>query len=398
MKRKFSVIFILCTFLISVSFLFGSAKKSKVLALDNNVLVEDNFQTKSIYLVDYNSNTVIFKKNEKDKRPIASMCKIMTLILGFDFIKENNLSFEDKIIVSKTASGMGGSQVFLEENGEYKLDDIFKSIVVASANDACVALAEKVCGSEDDFVAKMNEKASELGMDDTNFVNCTGLPKTGQYSTAKDVSIMFRELIKHKEYFNYSTIWTDEISHPKDRKTAISNTNKLVRFFEGCDSGKTGYTSEAGHCLASSAVRNGMRIISVFISSPDSKTRFKEVSQLYNYTFKNYTNKLIVGNENPLEFSVVVKGGKKDSLRVIPEKPIYLFGKIGDKKVVDIDVKIFEGLKAPISKGDIVGEIQVFENGNKIASSKILSYEDILSVNYFDSILKVIKNMQLVKF
>lgn len=398
MKRKFSVIFIFFAVLLSSSLFYGSTKKSNVFADENILDKQLNFQTKSVYLVDYDSGTVVYKKNENDKRPIASMCKIMTLILGFDYVKENNLSFDDKIIVSKNASGMGGSQVFLEENAEYKLDDIFKSIVVASANDACVALAEKVCGSEESFVEKMNKKANELGMNDTNFVNCTGLPKSGQYSTAKDVSIMFKELIKHEEYFNYSKIWMDEISHPNDRKTTISNTNKLVRFFKGCDSGKTGYTSEAGHCLASSAKRNGLRLISVFISSPDSKTRFKEASELYNYTFSNYVNKMIVNDNEPLELKVNVQGGKQEYFTVIPESPIYIFGKIDEKKVVDIDINVNENIKAPIVKGDVVGEIKVFERGNLIASSRILAYEDVPAINYYDSIVKVIKNMKIINF
>lgn len=396
MKRKFSVFFILCALLITSSFMFGHSNKLNAFANDMAFDKDFDIKTKSVYMIDYDSDTVIYKKNENDKRPIASMCKIMTLILGFDYVKENNLSFEDTILVSDNASGMGGSQVFLESNAEYKLNDIFKSIVVASANDACVALAEKVCGSEDLFVQKMNDKAYELGMNDTNFVNCTGLPKVGQYSTAKDVAIMFKELINHNEYFNYSKIWMDEIPHPNDRKTTISNTNKLIKFYNGCDSGKTGYTSEAGHCLASSAIRNGLRTIAVLISAPDSKTRFKEASELYNYAFNNFTNKIIIDNNQPLELKVLVKGGKQEFLTVIPEKSVYVFGKIGEKKVVDINVHIFENIKAPINKGDVVGEIVIFENGSQIACTKVLACEDIFSINYFDSILKVIKNMKIV--
>ena len=196
MKKNFSVIFVLLAFVMAISMFFGKYKIAYAYAEENC-----SYQSKSSYLIDANTKTVIHENNIKERRPIASMCKIMTLVLCFDAIKEGQISLDQNITVSENASSMGGSQVFLESGGEYKVSNLIKSIVVASANDACVAMAETICGSEDEFVFKMNKKAQEFSMNNTNFVNCTGLPGAGQYSTAEDVAKMFLELIKNKEYF-----------------------------------------------------------------------------------------------------------------------------------------------------------------------------------------------------
>ena len=332
MKKIYSVIFILLAFILSMGCFNGFY--STFAHYENEKHLSIN--AKSGILLDYQTNTVIYSKNELEHLPIASMCKIMTLVLCFEALENNVISLGDTVVVSDNASGMGGSQVFLETNGEYLVSELIKSIVVASANDACVAMAEKVCGSENAFIEKMNEKANDLGMNDTVFVNCTGLPQAGQYSCAKDVSIMFRELLKYEDYYKFSRIWTDVVMHPNDRKTEISNTNKLVRFYKGCDSGKTGYTSEAGHCLSASAFRNGMRIICVVIGTPSSKERFNNVSEMFNYAFANFENKKIVDNSKPMDIKVNVANGKKEQLSIIPEKSMYLFCKKNTKKEIEL--------------------------------------------------------------
>ena len=212
MKKRFSFIFILLAFVFTISSI-TTATKPKAFA---DVV---NLQTKckSALLIDADSNTVIFNHNEEERLPIASMCKIMTLLLCFEAIDNGKIKNDDVVVISENASGMGGSQIFLETNGEYIVGELIKGITVASANDACVAMAETICGSESSFIDLMNERAQQLGMNNTNFTNCTGLPKVGQYSCAKDVATMFSELIKHEEYFRFSKIWTDIISHPKDR-------------------------------------------------------------------------------------------------------------------------------------------------------------------------------------
>ena len=389
MKKIFSVFFLFLTILAGFG-LYGNAAINKARA------DEIEHKCKSEILLDADSGTIVYSYNEKERLPIASMCKIMTLLLCFEEKDSGNISFDEKITVSAEAAGMGGSQVFLEANADYPISDLIKSITVASANDACVAMAERICGSESVFVERMNEKAKTLGMENTVFVNCTGLPKAGQFSCAKDVSIMFAELLKHKDYFEYSGIWMDEISHPKGRKTEISNTNKLIKFYSGCDSGKTGYTSEAGHCLAASAKRDGMRLISVVISAPDGKTRFAQASSLFNYGFANYTSKLVVDSENPLDIQVFVEGGKQIDLSVSAEKPVYIFSKKNEKRVFEFNFSPSERVKAPVYKGDIVGKLSIFENGIGIACVNVIARESIEKKTYFDELGFIIENWQLV--
>lgn len=393
MKRKFSVIFIIVAFLLTIS-CFGCFS----LKVKTNVFADQLIEcsSKSAYLIDAKSGSVIFAKNENDRLPIASMCKIMTLLLCFDACESGEINLNDNIIVSNNASGMGGSQVFLEANAEYKVSELIKGIVVASANDACVAMAERLCGSEQSFVDKMNQKAVELNMVNTKFSNCTGLPKPNQYSSAKDVSIMFSKLLEYNDYFKFSKIWMDKIEHPNDRVTEISNTNKLIKFYDGCDSGKTGYTSEAGHCLAASAVRNDMRIISVVISSPDSKTRFNEVSSMFNYVFANYTNKLVLDKSIPLDIEVSVKGGSKDSVQVVAEESYYLFSEKNVKRSVEFDFIPLEKVKAPICKGDLIGKLIVYENGNELTQVNVVAYEDVNRTTYFEAIKNISKNWALI--
>lgn len=389
MKNKFSVFFVIMAFAMIVTSITGF---TKIKAFADNSL---EFKSKAVYLCDANSGTVVTSHNETKRLPIASMCKIMTLLLAFESVDNGEISLNEEVTVSANASGMGGSQVFLEENGKYKVSELLKSITVASANDSCVAMAERLSGSEASFVNLMNEKAKSLGMDNTFFVNCTGLPKSGQYSCAKDVSVMFAELLKHKEYYIFSGIWTDKIEHSKGRFTEISNTNKLIRFYDGCDSGKTGYTSEAGHCLCASAVRNNMRLISVVVSAPDSKTRFSEVSNMFNYGFDNYVNKIIVDNNSPLDITVKVEDGKKDKLSVIAENSLYLFSRKDQTRSVEINFTPKDKVVAPITKGDVVGNLSVYENGILIDNVCVLANEDISEKTYFDCIYDILENWAL---
>lgn len=391
MKKNYSIIYLLLSFMV----LFGCLFKVSTGMGFAETMADTNFASKAAYCIDSESKTCIFSKNETEKLPIASMCKIMTLLLSFEEIDNGNLSLSDDVVVSENASGMGGSQVFLETNGVYKVEELLKSITIASANDSCVAMAEKICGAEDAFVCRMNEKAKELKMDNTLFVNCTGLPKAGQYSCAKDVAEMFSELIKHQDYFKFSTIWMSEIKHPKDRVTEISNTNKLVRFYKGCDCGKTGFTGEAGHCLCASAERNGTRFISVVISAPDSKTRFNEVSEMFNYGFANYQTKTVISKDVLLDMPVKVENGRKDYLEVKPLKSFSVFSEKNTKRNLEIDFIPNASVKAPINEGETVGMINVYENGVQIAEIPVVANETIEKATYFDSVRNVISNWSL---
>ena len=389
MRKNFSVFFIAIAFVLSFSVFFSYTMINRAFAESTVSSVSEAKEeikslSKSSILIDAESGTVLSAHNENSVYPIASMCKIMTLLLCFESVDGGNMNYNDTVAVSETAAGMGGSQVFLEAGAEYSVDELLKSIVVASANDACVAMAETICGSEEIFVEKMNDKAKSLGMENTVFVNCTGLPKTGQHSSAKDVAKMFSELIKHKDYFRFSTVWMDEIKHSEGRITEISNTNKLVRYYKGCDSGKTGYTSEAGHCLCASAIRDGLRLISVVISAPDSKTRFREVSTMFNYGFANYECKTIIDNQNPLDFTVSVKGGIKSEVSAISERAVKVLNRKNEKRSFEFDFIPDKNVKAPVYLNDVIGVLDIYENGVKIDSVSVKAAEDIKVKSYFD--------------
>lgn len=244
-----------------VSAIVASSGAISGFTLENNNASGLTKNCKSAYLMDYNTGECLYKENETARMPIASVCKVMTLTLVFDAIQDGSLALTDTVTVSENAAGMGGSQVFLESGCEYEVNQLIKSIIVCSANDSCVALSETVAGGEQEFVARMNEKAKSLGCTDTLFANCTGLPRDTQYSCAKDVATMFSNLIKYEDYFKYSKIWLEDFAHPEERTTSMTNTNKLIRKYPACDGGKTGFTNEAGFCLASTAQKNNMRLV-----------------------------------------------------------------------------------------------------------------------------------------
>ncbi len=352
----------------------------------NTEKVPFSMSAKATYLIDYDSKTVIAKNNENQKLPIASMTKIMTLLLAFENIENGKASFMDEVLVSETASKMGGSQVFLDANSKHKYGDLLKAITIASANDASVAIAEHIAGSEQNFVSLMNEKCKELQMSNTHFSNSTGLPAPQHHSSAKDVCTMLSSLLKHEKYFEFSTIFLQDYIHPDGRKTSMTNTNKLVRFYKGCDGGKTGYTSEAGHCLAATASRNGLRIVSVVIGEPNSKTRFKEVSDMFNYCFKNYENKNFARQGDNIENSIGVQKGKSTNVRTEFGKNLTSLAKIGEENSYEVKTEIVQNVQAPISKGQVLGKAFLFKNSIAIAECDIVASEDVLKATFLDEI------------
>lgn len=367
---------------------------TSVFSLNNSIVFakEDviNDNNESYYLYDYNSNTEIMAKNENKKMPIASMTKIMLLLLCYENIAVNNIPLDQKVIVSKNANSYGGSQVYLEEGGEYALCDLLKSVTIASANDSSVALAEHFFGSEQACVDQMNKKAQSLGLQNTLFANCTGLPKPMQYSTAKDIAIIFSNLIGYENYFNYSTIWLDKIQH-KSNYTEMTNTNKLVKFYNGCDGGKTGFTNEAGFCLTATAKRGNMRLIASVLKANTSQDRFNTVSSLFNYGFNNYSNKILVDSKIKLDNKLKVIGGKVDEIEIRPQNDFYIFSKRNEKS--DIELKYnYNNVKAPVKVGDVVGEIVIYKDNVEIGTVNIVSDTLVLKSTYFDNLGNVIKN------
>lgn len=347
-----------------------------------------NIRAKSAYSMEYTSGTPIYTLNETAHLPIASMCKIMTLILSFDSIDNGTIQMDEELMISERAASMGGSQVFLEANAKYPVRELIKSIIVCSANDSCVAMAEKIAGNESAFVDKMNEKAQELGATNTLFANCTGLPQEPQYSCAKDVAIMLKELLSHEEYYQFGKVWMDKFAHPKGRYTEITNTNKLVRFYDGCDGGKTGFTNQAGFCLAATAKRNDMRIISVVIGEENSANRFEDVRSMFDYAFANYCVTPIIEANVPLKEQIVVNGGKEKQLDVCPIRSSYAFYRRGDKGEYQIETKC-KALQAPVKKGEQVGEIIVYKNNIEVETIPLMAMGDIEKANLFQRIRDV---------
>ena len=366
--------------------LFALPEVEKQISVDN---IDLQLNAKAAYMMDWSSGTEIYANNAIEQLPIASMCKIMTLILCFDAVESGNLDLDEEITVSERAASMGGSQVFLEANAKYPARELIKSIIVCSANDSCVAMAERIAGSESLFTDKMNARAKELGAANTLFANCTGLPKEPQYSCAHDVAKMLAELVSHEEYFSFSKIWTDKFQHPQGRYTEISNTNRLVRFYDGCDGGKTGFTNQAGFCLAATAKRGGMRIISVVIGEDTSDHRFGDIRTMFDYAFATYTLKTVVDDNNPLSETIEVSGGKSKNISVRPERSSHIFSKRGDTENVTIEVQLKNRVKAPVKAGDKVGEIIVYKDNLEIDRVAVVANESAAAAGFLDHLRSV---------
>lgn len=349
---------------------------------------------KSAYLCDYNSGECIYKLNETQRVPIASVCKVMTLTLCFDAIAQGKLSLTDNITVSERAAGMGGSQVFLQSGLTYPLTELIKSIIVCSANDSCVAVSESISGSEESFVAAMNKRAEELGCDNTLFANCTGLPKEPQYSCAKDVAVMFTNLIHNEEYYKYSKIWLEDFSHPDNRTTTMTNTNKLIKKYSACDGGKTGFTNQAGFCLASTAKRENMRLVSVVLGADNSDNRFKSAINMFNYGFANYKNAVVLDKDANLNDKFAVDGSKKTSICVHPARSCYVF--TASNTTPEIERKVIANdIKAPVQKGDTVGKIEVYKDGVLYDTVDLVASESAERATYGDFFKKVAQEWTL---
>ena len=372
----------------AVIFLFSLTILSTLLPLGKNVAFADEIKVngKAVYLVDSATGTEMYSSRSDDRLPIASMVKIMTTLLALESVDRGELSLDEMMPVSDVAASMGGSQVFLDSGKEYKAGELIKSIIVASANDSCVAMAERLSGSVEGFVKDMNERAKALGMNNTNFVNCTGLPAPESYSSAKDVSIMFRELIKHPKYFEYAGIWLEDFVHPDGRTTSMTNTNKLVRFYNGCDGGKTGFTSEAKFCLSATAERNGLRVVAVVIGADSSKERFASVSNLFGYAFSNYSAKVIQSKDDCIENSIRVLGGREKGISVAVKEDFKALVKKGDDGEYKVHFNLPATVKAPIVRGGEVGKAYLTRNGEVIGECPVVSVVDVEKARYSDTL------------
>lgn len=348
-------------------------------------------KSKAELLYDAKSGTVIYEKNSSERLPIASMTKLASLMLVFDAIEEGKIKEDDLIKISKHSAETEGSSAFLDEKSEYKISDLIMTVIVCSANDSTVALAEAVSGSEENFVKLMNDKVKDMGLKNTNFINSTGLPAVDHYSSAYDISKIYSKICDNKIYKKYSKIWMTELVHPSGRKTEVVNTNRLIKTYEGCDSGKTGFTNDAGYCLASSATRNGMRLIGVVIGAKDSKTRFKEMTKLFNYGFDNYENKVVIDQCKPLK-KIDIKNAKTKEIEVYSAKDYVKFLKKGEKFEYSLSYKI-DKEKAPFKSGDIIGRLYVLENNIVVHEEDLIVRDDVQKIKIKDILNKIYKEI-----
>ncbi|MUT65546.1 D-alanyl-D-alanine carboxypeptidase family protein [Paenibacillus sp. NEAU-GSW1] len=315
---------------------------------------------RSAILMDADSGTIIYEKNSNDKLPPASITKIMTMLLIMEALDDGTLKLTDKVQASEYASSMGGSQIFLEPGEEMTVDDMIKGIALASGNDASVAMAEKLAGSEQQFVAKMNEKAQQLGLKETHFANCNGLPTSDHYSSAHDIAVMSRELLKHSEITKYTGLYQDYLRKTSEKPFWLVNTNKLVRFYSGADGLKTGFTTEAKFCLSATARRDNLRVIAVVMGEPNTKTRNAEVSQMFDYAFAQYTTHSIFKEGDSIG-NVAIEKGAAAELPIVAKHPYSVLLKKGTP-TADIRYELqLDTLKAPVKIGQPIGKLIVYQ-------------------------------------
>lgn len=321
----------------------------------------------SALLMEAETGAVIFEKNANERRPVASVTKLMTLLLLFERLDAGEIALTDQVTVSQNAADQPGSQALLDAHAVYPLQDLLKSTIIASGNDSAVALAEYVAGTEESFVALMNQRAEELGLINTHYVNCTGLPVADQYTSARDVAAISREMCGHPSYHSYASTWLDTLVHPSGRHTDLTNTNRLVRFYRDCDGFKTGSTNEAKYCLSATAERNGMRLIAVVLGVPNSQTRFDEARAMMDYGFATYSRTQVASPGDLAGIQVPVKMGARDQVDVALGKGLSLLLRSGQAGRLRFETQLPESLTAPIAQGQEIGKIRVLLEDQLVA-------------------------------
>lgn len=327
---------------------------------------------KAAILMEASTGKVLYELNPDEQLPIASVTKIMTMLLIMEEVDGGRLTLDDMVSVSENAMSYGGSTMFLETGEQLSVNDMLKGIAVASANDGCVAMAEHIAGSEEAFVAKMNERAAALGMDNTHFVNTNGLDEDGHYSSARDVAVMSRELISHEKIFDYTSIWMDEL---RGGKFQLANTNKLIRFYNGANGLKTGSTSKALCCLSATAKRDNMQLIAVVLGAPTSAERFESAKKLLDYGFANYSITTHITAGDALD-SVPIKKGVEETVGAAAAYTYSRLARKGSEENTESEIILDENLCAPIAKGDKLGVIRFTSGGETLAEVDIISTSD----------------------
>ena len=396
MKKICLIIYLLSIFVLS---------NFKVYAVNEEDVVKENENVKetkstldlaknatSAIMLEASTGEIIFQKNVNEKRPPASMTKMMSMLLIMENIEKGNLTFEEEVTASAYASSMGGSQIFLKAGEKMKVEDLLKGIAIGSGNDATVAMAERIAGTEEAFVKLMNDRAKELGLNNTNFKNSTGLDVENHYSTAYDMSVIARELVKHKKILEFTGTYEDYLRKDSASPFWLVNTNRLVRFYQGVDGLKTGYTKEAGYCLTSTAEKDNMRLITVVMNEPSTQIRNGETSSMLDYGFNMYSVNKILDTDTSLQKSKVELGNDLEVEIVPTEEVKILNNKNSDERNVTYELEL-NTIKAPVKKGDIVGKIKVYEDNKVINEINATVKYDVDKANIFKIYYRNLKNL-----
>ena len=331
----------------------------------------------AVLLMEADSGQIIFEMNADAPRPVASVTKVMTILLTLEQLAAGRVGVDDVITISPEASGMGGSQVLLDTGERQTVGTLLKCMIVGSAIDAAVALAEALYGSEALCVDAMNRRAEELGMANTRFENCTGLPAQGQHTTARDVAVMSRQMFSHPDYFNYSSVWMEDLDHGDGRITQLVNTNKLIRLCDGCDGGKTGSTNEAGYCVSATASRGDMRLIAVVLGAASGKERFALAKQMLDYGFAHYRRYPVARRGTKVKGELPVTGGERDGVGLVLDGDLTLLVNKGDEQRVELSPSLPESIAAPVEAGQVVGSVDVIVDGRSLAKIPVAAAETV---------------------
>lgn len=350
-------------------------------------------KAKGAILIDCNTGAVLQEKSSNDKLPLASVTKVMSMLLIMEAIDSGKLAYDTKVTVSENSYRMGGSQVWLEPGEIFTVHELLQAVAIRSANDATVALAEAVAGSEEAFVAMMNEKAKELGMNNTHFLDCSGLTDNGHYSSAYDVALMSRELLlNHPAIIKYTTTWQAKFREntPGKKPVALDNTNKLVRHYEGTIGLKTGFTDVAGHCLTAAAVKNGQQLIAVVLGEPDSNTRFAEARKLLDYGFANFETTLVNSKGEEVQ-QVSVKKGLQQHTNAVYKQDVKLLLKKGEKGKIERKININADLTAPVKEGQKIGEIIYTISGNEVGNADLVASKSVQRASFLRIFVRMVQ-------
>ena len=380
MKR---IVIFLFSILIMPFYIYGAE------TVDNEINLAEG--AKSAIIIEQSTGRILFEKNSHEKIPPASMTKMMSLLLIMESIDSGKIKLSDKVTVSKNASSMGGSQILLEEGEEMSVEDLLKGVSIASGNDAVVALAEYIGGTEENFVKMMNNKLRELGLTDSSFKNCHGLDEDEHYSSAYDMAMIARELLNHKKILKYTSVYETYLRENTDRRIWLVNTNKLVRFKAGVDGLKTGYTKTAGYCLTATMKKNNMRVIATVMGEDSIENRNSEVSSMLDYAYGQYRMKKYI-SKNKILKTIKSDKTKDENIDIVPTNDINILTKVSENIKPSYNIKI-NNIKTNIKKGDKVGIITIKNNNKVISKMNLTVKSDVKKANIFELYFKYLSDI-----